>query len=95
MTVSDNKKVWYYVSGEEHFLMNDYNLVINHIKQNYVPSTEVELNNLILNLVNEINSEEHLVEHCMRQNLDPGSYMDPDLAYDILEGLEKELLGGF
>jgi hypothetical protein len=31
----------------------------------------------------------------MRQNLDPGNYMDPKLAYCILEVLEKELLGDF
>lgn len=91
----NNKKVWYYITNEEHFIMTDYQLVIDYLTEYYNPTTQAELNNLVSGLVNEINNENELVEHCMRQNLDPGNYMDPDLAYSILEALEKELLGGF
>lgn len=91
----NNKKVWYYITGKEHIIMNNYQSVINYLTQYYNPTTQIELNNLFLILVNEINNENQLVEHCMRQNLDPANYMDPDLAYFILEALEKELSGGF
>lgn len=95
MVINDSKQIWYYISGEEHFLTTDYELIIDHIKQNYVPASQQELNNFVFLRVNEISSEKQLVEHCMRQNLDPENYMDPKLAHYILENLEKELLGGF
>lgn len=95
MAISTNQNIWYYLDGEEEFLISDYELVIDHIKENYAPSSEEQLNNLLLVLVNKINNEEELVEHCMRQNLDPGHYMDPDLAHYILERLQNELSGGF
>jgi hypothetical protein len=95
MAISDNKQTWYYIRGKEQFLMTNYELVVDYIKNNYTPTSQRELDNLILVLVNEIDNETQLVEHCMRQNLDPKNYMDPELAHYILEGLEKELLGGF
>ena len=93
--INNDNKIWYYVSGQEQFLINDYESVVDYITQNYTYTNQKGLDNLILTLVNEISNENQLVEHCMRQNLDPTNYMNPDLAYSILEVLEKELLGDF